>query len=175
MGARRDVVRAPDPVLSGPGPRLDPTDPRVGQLCADLVATMRVSPGCVGLAAPQVGVLQRLFVMDCTKDAQAPRAPLVMVDPEIVGTSEALNTYEEGCLSFPEQYADVTRPAEVRMRWTGLDGKTHERDFDGLWATCAQHELDHLNGKLFIDHIGPMKRQMIARRMTKMKREMARA
>ena len=81
----------------------------------------------------------------------------------------------EGCLSIPEQYAEVTRPKQVRLRWLGLDGKTHEEEFDGLWATCAQHELDHLDGRLFIDHIGPMKRQMIARRMTKMKREMARA
>jgi peptide deformylase len=82
--------------------------------------------------------------------------------------------YEEGCLSIPENYAEVTRPARVRMRWTGLDGTPQEEEFDGLWATCAQHEVDHLNGKLFIDHLGLMKRQLITRRMQKMKREKAR-
>ena len=139
----------------------------------DMVHTMEAMPG-VGLAAPQLGVLQRMFVMDCSKDPDADAEPLVLVNPEIVSTSEALNTYDEGCLSFPDIYAEVTRPAEVRMRWTGLDGKLHERDFAGLWATCAQHELDHLNGKLFIDHIGPMKRQMITRKMVKLKRELDR-
>jgi len=86
-----------------------------------------------------------------------------------------VNTYEEGCLSIPEQYAEVTRPKLVTMRWMGLDGKTHEDEFDGLWATCAQHELDHLNGKLFIDHLGAIKRQMITRKMVKYKRERTRA
>ena len=168
-------------ILLFPDPRLKKTCAPIGRITPDIealadhmLAAMYAAPG-VGLAAPQVGVLSRLFVMDCTKDPEAPRAPVVMVDPDIVSTSDTLNVYEEGCLSFPDQYADVTRPAEVRMRWTGLDGRVHERDFDGLWATCAQHELDHLNGKLFIDHIGPMKRQLIARRMTKIKRELARA
>lgn len=170
----RPILLFPDPRLRKSCAPVGRITPEVETLAADMLAAMYAAPG-VGLAAPQVGVLSRVFVMDCTKEPDAPRAPLVMVDPEIVTSSEAVNVYEEGCLSFPEQYAEVTRPAEVRMRWTGLDGKTHERDFGGLWATCAQHELDHLNGKLFIDHIGPMKRQMISRRMTKMKREMARA
>lgn len=168
-------------ILLFPDPRLKKTCAPVGRitpdietLAGDMLAAMYAAPG-VGLAAPQVGVLRRLFVMDCTKDPQAEPAPLVMVDPQIVSVSEALNVYEEGCLSFPDQYAEVTRPAEVRMRWTGLDGRVQERDFEGLWATCAQHELDHLNGRLFIDHIGPMKRQLITRRMTKMKRDLARA
>ena len=99
---------------------------------------------------------------------------VLVINPEITWTSEDLNTYEEGCLSIPEQYAEVTRPAEVRMRWLGLDGQMHEEQFDGLWATCAQHELDHLNGKLFIDYLGPLKRQMITRKMEKLKRERAR-
>lgn len=170
----RPILLFPDPRLRKPCAPVGRITPEIETLAADMLATMYAAPG-VGLAAPQVGVLSRLFVMDCNKDPDAPREPVVMVDPEIVLASEALNAYEEGCLSFPDQYAEVTRPAEVRMRWTGLDGKTHERDFDGLWATCAQHELDHLNGRLFIDHIGPMKRQMISRRMTKMKRELARA
>ncbi|WP_134727065.1 peptide deformylase [Paracoccus luteus] len=169
------------PILLFPDPRLKKTcapvgriTPEIEALASDMLAAMYAAPG-VGLAAPQVGALVRLFVMDCTKDPDAPRDPVVMVDPEIEAASEALNVYEEGCLSFPDQYAEVTRPAEVTMRWTGLDGATHRRDFAGLWATCAQHELDHLNGRLFIDHIGPMKRQLIVRRMTKIKRELARA
>ena len=169
------------PILLFPDSRLKKTCAPVGRitpdietLAADMLAAMYAASG-VGLVAPQVGVLSRVFVMDCTKDPDAPRDPIVMVDPEIVTTSEATSVYEEGCLSFPDQYAEVTRPAEVRMRWTGLDGRVQERDFEGLWATCAQHELDHLNGRLFVDHIGPMKRQLISRRMAKMKREMARA
>ena len=98
-----------------------------------------------------------------------------MVNPQITWTSEALNTYDEGCLSIPDQYANVTRPAELRMEWLGLNGKTHEQEFDGLWATCAQHELDHLDGILFIDHLSAIKRQMITRKMQKLKREKARA
>ena len=100
---------------------------------------------------------------------------MVLINPEVVWTSEEKNTYEEGCLSIPEQYADVTRPAEVKVRWQGLDGAETEEQFSGLWATCVQHEIDHLNGKLFIDYLGPMKRQMITRKMQKLKREKARA
>lgn len=170
----RSILIHPDPRLKTVCDPVGRVTPDIETLAADMLATMYDAPG-VGLAAPQVGVLARLFVMDCTKDPDAPRAPLVMIDPEIVGTSEALNVYEEGCLSIPDQYAEVTRPAEVRMRWTGLDGRVQERDFDGLWATCAQHELDHLDGRLFIDHLSPMKRQMITRKMVKLKRERARA
>lgn len=170
----RPILLFPDPRLKKACAPIGRITPEIETLAADMLAAMYAAPG-VGLAAPQVGVLLRLFVMDCTKDPDAPRAPIVMINPQLEATSEALNVYEEGCLSFPDQYAEVTRPAEVTMRWTGLDGATHSRDFQGLWATCAQHELDHLNGKLFIDHVGPMKRQLITRRMTKMKRELARA
>jgi peptide deformylase len=97
------------------------------------------------------------------------------VNPEVLWTSEDLSVYEEGCLSIPEQYAEVKRPAEVQVRWLGLDGTVQERQFVGLWATCVQHEIDHLDGKLFIDYLGPLKRQMITRKMEKLKRERARA
>lgn len=168
------------PILIHPDPRLKKTcapvgriTPEIDTLARDMLATMYDAPG-VGLAAPQVGVLSRLFVMDCEKDPEAAPKPMVLIDPEITWSSEALNTYEEGCLSIPEQYAEVTRPAEVRVRFTTLEGKTEEREFSGLWATCAQHEIDHLNGVLFIDHLGAMKRQLITRKMVKLKREMAR-
>lgn len=168
------------PILLHPDPRLkkvcDPigrVTPDIERLAADMLATMYDAPG-VGLAAPQVGVISRLFVMDCTKDPEAEPRPMVLIDPEILWRSDAQNVYEEGCLSFPEQYAEVTRPAAVRVGWTGLDGRRHEEEFEGLWATCAQHEIDHLNGVLFVDHIGPMKRQIINRKMVKLKRDRAR-
>ncbi|MBU2957017.1 peptide deformylase [Paracoccus sp. 1_MG-2023] len=168
------------PILIHPDPRLkkvaDPIariTPEVETLAADMLATMYDAPG-IGLAGPQIGVNSRIFVMDATRDPEAEPAPMVLINPEISWSSEAQNSYEEGCLSIPDQYASVTRPSEVRLTWLGLDGATHEREFDGLWATCAQHELDHLNGVLFIDHLSAMKRQMITRKMVKLKREQAR-
>ena len=168
------------PILIHPDPRLkkvcDPVSDLSDELrvlADDMLETMYDAPG-IGLAAPQVGVLSRLIVLDCVKkEGEAPR-PIVMFNPEVVARSDEKNVYEEGCLSIPEQYAEVTRPARVRMRWLGLDGAQHEEEFDHLWATCAQHEFDHLNGKLFIDYLGPIKRQMITRRMEKLKRERAR-
>lgn len=167
------------PILIHPDPRLkklcEPvTDitAEIGKLAEDMLETMYDAPG-VGLAAPQVGVMRRLIVLDCAKDPD-PRRPLVMVNPEITWASEDLSTYEEGCLSIPDQYAEVERPAEVCVRWTALDGAAQEEQFAGLWSTCVQHEIDHLNGRLFIDFLGPLKRQMITRKMEKLKRERAR-
>lgn len=144
------------------------------KLADDMLETMYDAPG-VGLAAPQIGDLRRLIVMDCVKDEGAPAQPMVMFNPEVILNSDDLNVYEEGCLSIPEQYAEVTRPKEVRVRWLDRDGNLQEQDFDGLWATCVQHEIDHLNGKLFIDYLGPMKRQMITRKSMKLKKERARS
>ncbi|THD85302.1 peptide deformylase [Aliigemmobacter aestuarii] len=166
------------PILIHPDPRLKkPCDPvteiseDVARLADDMLETMYDAPG-IGLAAPQIGVMRRVIVMDCEKDG--PRQPMVLINPEIVWASEDLSTYEEGCLSIPDQYAEVERPAEVRVRWMALDGSEQEQQFAGLWATCVQHEIDHLNGKLFIDFLGPLKRQMITRKMEKLKRERAR-
>jgi peptide deformylase len=142
-------------------------------LGGDMLATMYAAPG-IGLAAPQVGVLSRVIVMDCVKDPEVAPRPMVLLNPEVIWASEEMNTYDEGCLSIPDQYADVTRPKVVTVRWMDLDGVQQEETFDGLWATCVQHEIDHLNGKLFIDYLGPLKRQMITRRMEKWKRERAR-
>ncbi|MFC7703099.1 peptide deformylase [Plastorhodobacter daqingensis] len=169
------------PILIHPDPRLkkvcDPvpeiTD-AVRALAADMLETMYDAPG-VGLAAPQIGVMSRILVMDCVKDPEAPPRPMVLVNPEVTWASEARNIHEEGCLSIPDQYAEVERPAEVRVRWLDLDGAWQEETFDGLWATCVQHEIDHLNGRLFIDYLKPLKRQMITRKMEKLKRERARA
>ncbi len=167
------------PILIHPDPRLkklcDPVaeiTPEIAQLAEDMLETMYDAPG-VGLAAPQIGVTKRVIVLDCSKEQDA-RRPLAMVNPEVIWESEDQSRYEEGCLSIPEQYAEVARPAEVRVRWLGLDGAVQEEQFAGLWATCVQHEIDHLNGKLFIDFLGPLKRQMITRKMEKLKRERAR-
>lgn len=167
----RNILIHPDPRLKKPCEAVDAITPELLQLSKDLLETMYDAPG-IGLAAPQVGVMRRIFVMDCIKEG-TPR-PMVLVNPQVIWAGEDLSVYEEGCLSIPEQYADVSRPAEVRVRWMGLDGVTQEEQFAGIWATCAQHEIDHLNGKLFIDYLGPLKRQMITRRMEKLKRELAR-
>ncbi|MEM1234083.1 MAG: peptide deformylase [Pseudomonadota bacterium] len=170
----RPILIHPDPRLKKPAePVVEVTD-KLRALAKDMLETMYDAPG-IGLAAPQVGVGMRMIVIDCVKEEGAAPRPMVMMNPEVIGTSEAMNIYEEGCLSIPEQYADVERPAEVNVRWLGLDGETHEEHFDGLWATCVQHEIDHLDGKLFIDYLGPLKRQMITRKMQKLKREKARA
>ena len=117
----------------------------------------------------------RMLVMDCAdKDGGEAPAPTCVINPEILLKSDDMGAREEGCLSFPGMFADVERPAEVRVRYLDQNGKEHERDFDGLWATCMQHEIDHLNGTLFIDHLSALKRQRINTKMKKMKRELAR-
>lgn len=167
----RPILIHPDPRLKKACEPLAEITEEVKRLAADMLETMYDAPG-IGLAAPQVGVTKRLLVMDCIKDG--PPEPMVLVNPVRLWESEDLSSYEEGCLSIPEQYAEVRRPASVTVRWTALDGSAQERTFEGLWATCVQHEMDHLDGKLFIDYLGPLKRQMIIRKMEKLKRERAR-
>ena len=172
--ALKTILIHPDPRLKKLCDPVADVSDDLRRLADDMLATMYDAPG-IGLAAPQVGVTQRLIVLDCVKDKdQAPR-PLVMFNPEIVAASDELNTYEEGCLSIPEQFADVTRPAEVEVRWMDRDGNPRQEGFGGLWATCVQHEIDHLEGKLFIDYLTPLKRQLITRKMQKLKRERMRA
>lgn len=167
----RSILIHPDPRLKKPCEAVTEITPEVQALAADMLETMYDAPG-VGLAAPQIGVMQRVIVMDCIKDA--PPEPMVLLNPRVTWSSEDVNVYEEGCLSIPDQYAEVKRPASVTVEWLGLDGAMQERTFTGLWATCVQHEIDHLDGKLFIDYLGPLKRQMITRKMEKLKRERAR-
>ncbi len=172
--AIRPILIHPDPRLRKPAEPVSEFDADLSRLADDMLETMYDAPG-IGLAAPQVGVMRRVLVMDCVKEEGATPRPMVLINPEVTWTSESLSTYEEGCLSIPGQYADVDRPAEERVRWHDLDGAEQEEAFDGLWATCVQHEIDHLDGKLFIDYLGPLKRQMITRKMQKLKREKARA
>ncbi len=171
---KRDILIHPDPRLKKVcTPVADITDD-LRKLADDMLETMYDAPG-IGLAAPQIGILDRLIVIDCIKEEGETPRPLVMFNPEIIASSDETNVYEEGCLSIPEQYAEVTRPKVVDVTWMDRDGNAQQETFDDLWATCVQHEIDHLNGKLFIDYLKPLKRQMITRKMQKLKRERARA
>jgi peptide deformylase len=170
---KRNILIHPDPRLKKVcAPVADLTD-TLRTLADDMLETMYDAPG-IGLAAPQVGGLERRIVLECIKEEGVTPRPMAMFNPEVVATSQETNVYEEGCLSIPEQYGDVTRPAEVDVAWIDRDGNAQRETFDGLWATCVQHEIDHLDGKLFIDYLKPLKRQMITRKMQKLKREMAR-
>jgi peptide deformylase len=170
---KRHIILHPDPRLKkNCAPVADISD-ALRTLADDLLETMYDAPG-IGLAAPQVGVMSRLIVLDCVKEEGTTPRPLVMFNSEVVASSEETNVYDEGCLSLPEHYGEVTRPAEVEVAWIDGDGRSHTEVFDGLWATCVQHEIDHLNGKLFIDYLKPLRRQMITRKMQKLKRELAR-
>lgn len=171
---KRNILLHPDPRLKKVAEPVTDLSDDLRSLADDMLETMYHAPG-IGLAAPQVGILQRLVVADCVKESEEAPRPLVMFNPQIIASSDETNVYEEGCLSIPEQYADVTRPAEVEVRWIDRDGKEVSEVFGGLWATCVQHEIDHLEGKLFIDYLKPLKRQMITRKMVKLKRELARA
>lgn len=171
--ALRQIVLHPDPRLKKRcDPVADVTD-KIRALADDMLETMYHAPG-IGLAAPQVGINARLLVMDCTdRETEEPR-PLVLINPEITWTSDETRVYEEGCLSIPDQFGDVTRPDKVRVSFTDQNGKATEEEFDDLWATCVQHEIDHLNGKLFIDHLSSVRRQLITQKMKKVKKERAR-
>jgi len=170
---RRNILLHPDPRLKKVATPVDDLTDDLRLLADDMLRTMYEAPG-IGLAAPQVGILERLVVVDCVKDEGETPRPIVMFNPRVVASSDAQNTYEEGCLSLPDLFADVTRPAVVDVEWMDRNGNAQSETFDGLWATCVQHEIDHLEGKLFIDYLKPLKRQMMTRKMTKLKRELAR-
>ncbi|MEL6516499.1 MAG: peptide deformylase [Pseudomonadota bacterium] len=172
--ALKDILIHPDPRLKKVATPVEDIGDELRRLADDMLETMYNAPG-IGLAAPQVGIGKRVLVMDCVKEEGAAPRPMVLINPAVTWTSDEQNVYEEGCLSIPEQFGDVERPAEVEVTWTGLDGGRHAERFDGLWATCVQHEIDHLDGKLFIDYLKPLRRQMITRKMVKLKRERARA
>lgn len=167
-----EILIHPDPHLKKTCDPVLTVDAETRKLAQDMLETMYDAPG-VGLAAPQIGVLRRVFVMDCS-DKEAESQPMVLINPSVVWTSPETNTHNEGCLSIPEMYEDVTRPARAVVQFLDIDGAEHETEFDGLWATCAQHEIDHLNGKLFIDYLSGLKRSMITKKMLKLKKERAR-
>jgi peptide deformylase len=163
------IVWAPDPILKAKCDRVAEVDDEVRRLMDDMLETMYDAPG-VGLAAPQVGVKRRVIVVDCSRADEEPR-PMRMVNPEILGLSmeEAVN--EEGCLSLPGHYADVSRPAEAKVRYLDETGASQQIEVDGLLSTCIQHEIDHINGILFVDHISSLKRNMILKKMVRAKKD----
>jgi peptide deformylase len=163
--APREIIKLPDPRLRLVSKLVKDIDDELRGLVADMFETMYAAPG-IGLAAIQVGIPQRVVTLDLAKKEE-PRNPKVVINPEILWTSEERNTYEEGCLSIPELYEEVERPAQVKVRYTDLEGKPHEVEANGLLATCLQHEIDHLNGVLFIDHLSRLKRDRIIKKFTK--------
>lgn len=165
------LVIAPDERLKTKSSPIEKVDDSVRKLAADMLETMYHERG-IGLAAVQVGVLKRMLVADITwRDSEGPGEQWVLINPEIVSDESELSAYKEGCLSFPDQFAEVTRPKGVRVRYLDLDGKRQEKSFEGLLATCIQHEIDHLNGIVFVDHISSLKRDMILRKLKKMKKQ----
>jgi peptide deformylase len=163
--APREIIKLPDPRLRLVSKPVATITDDVRALVADMFETMYAAPG-IGLAAIQVGVPQRVVTLDLAKKDE-PKQPLVVINPELVWSSEDRSTYEEGCLSIPEFYEEVERPAQVKVRYTDLDGQAHEVEANGLLATCLQHEIDHLNGVLFIDHISKLKRDRVTKKFTK--------
>lgn len=166
--ARLEIITAPDPRLKLKARPVARVDGKVRRLMDDLLETMKGALG-IGLAAPQVGVAQRVVVCDVARDGEAPQ-PMRLANPEILWRSEELATTSEGCLSLPEHYADVIRPAEVRLRYLDYENEVRELDAGGLLATCLQHEIEHLDGILFVDHLSLVKRGMILRKLAKAKR-----
>jgi peptide deformylase len=163
--ALRDIIILPDKRLRLVSKPVAKITEDIRTLVADMFETMYKAPG-IGLAAIQVGVPQRLVTMDLSK-RETEAQPKVFINPEILWSSEETSPYEEGCLSIPDIHEDVERPARVRIRYLDLDGKPHEEEADGLFATCIQHEVDHLNGVLFIDHISKLKRDRIIKKFIK--------
>ncbi len=163
------LVILPDPLLKQVSKPVTTVTPEIRKLAADMLDTMYDAPG-IGLAAVQVGVPLRVVTVDLGKTDEE-RQPIVFLNPEIVWESDERGVYEEGCLSIPEFYEEVERPATVRVRYTDLDGKSREIEADGLMATCIQHEIDHLNGVLFIDHISKLKRDRCVKKFIKQAKE----
>jgi peptide deformylase len=165
----KPLIILPDPVLRQVSKPVERVDGAVRKLADDMLETMYDAPG-IGLAAIQVGEPLRMLVIDLAKEEEPP-APHVFINPEILESAEARSVYEEGCLSIPDYYAEVERPAAVRVKYLDRDGKAREIEAEGLMATCLQHEIDHLNGVLFIDHISKLKRDMVVRKFKKLARE----
>lgn len=172
------IFETPDPVLRQISTPVEEVTPELRTLIDDMFATMYAAPG-IGLAAIQVGVPKRLLVIDLQEPADGDeegepvKDPRVFINPEILESSGTTVPYNEGCLSVPDQYAEVMRPDRIRARWLDREGKPHEEWIDGLLAVCLQHEIDHLNGVLFIDHLSRLKRDMIMKKLVKARRETA--
>lgn len=180
------ILEVPDPRLKTISTPVTEFDEGLKKLVEDMFDTMYDAPG-IGLAAIQVGVPKRILVIDlqepaehhhdhdgpCNHEHEVVRNPRIFINPEILDPSEDHSTYTEGCLSVPDQFAEVERPARIRARWQDLDGNVHEEEMEGLMATCLQHEMDHLEGILFIDHLSRLKRQMVLKKLEKQRKTAA--
>jgi peptide deformylase len=167
----KPLIILPDPLLRQVSKPVEKVDAPLLKLADDMLATMYDAPG-IGLAAIQIGAPLRLLVIDLAREGEAP-APHVFINPEILDRSDERSTYEEGCLSIPDYYAEVERPASARVKYLDRDGRQQEIVADGLMATCLQHEIDHLNGVLFIDHISKLKRDMVVKKFRKLAKDKA--
>ena len=166
--ALREILIVPDPRLKQVSQPVAVVDDDLRALMDDMLETMYAAPG-IGLAAPQVGVARRIIVVDTAREGEDPK-PLKIANPEILWRSDELAVYSEGCLSLPEHYADVERPAAIKLRYLDYQNELREIELQGLLATCVQHEMDHLEGVLFVDHISSLKRNIILRKLAKAKR-----
>ncbi|AJP71446.1 peptide deformylase [Sphingomonas hengshuiensis] len=170
------IIEVPDPRLRTVSTPVAEVDDATRTLIGDMFDTMYDAPG-IGLAAIQVGVPKRIVVMDLQEeedeDGKPIRAPRVFINPEILDPAEDLSVYTEGCLSVPDQYADVERPARCRVTWLDEQGGAHDEIFEGLLATCIQHEMDHLEGVVFLDHLSRLKRDMILKKLAKARKAAA--
>jgi peptide deformylase len=167
----RPLIILPDPLLREISRPVERVDDELRALSRDMLETMYDAPG-IGLAAIQIGLPLRMLVIDLAKEDE-PKAPQVFVNPTIVRRTDDVSSYEEGCLSIPDYYAEVERPAGIRVSYLDLDGRQQEVEADGLLAVCLQHEIDHLDGVLFIDHISKLKRDMVVRKFRKLSRDRA--
>ncbi len=167
--AKLPIVLAPDPVLKQTCKPVEAVGDDVRQMLDDMLETMYAAPG-IGLAAVQIGILKRLVVIDISKDEK--KNPLFLINPEITFKSKITSSYEEGCLSLPGQFAEIERPAECHLNYIDYSGKEKKLKADGLLATCIQHEIDHLNGILFIDYLSKLKKDMIIKKLVKHKKEL---
>lgn len=167
----REILIAPDPRLKVKSRPVEAVDDALRALMDDMMETMHDAPG-IGLAAVQIGIAKDVIVMDLAKEGEEPE-PLYFVNPEIIWTSDELQLHEEGCLSLPEYYEDVERPDEVKVRFLDYEGEIRELHCKDMLAVCIQHEMDHLDGVLFVDHLTRLKRQMILRKLSKAKKQLA--
>ena len=164
----RKILTEPDPILRKKCEHLEKVDTETKKLMDDMLETMYAAPG-IGLAAIQVGILKRLVVIDISKGEEE-KKPIFLINPQIIHQSKKTSIYEEGCLSLPGQFAEIERPAECTLKYIDYNGKEKELKADGLLATCVQHEVDHLNGILFIDYLSKLKKDMIIKKLVKQKK-----
>ena len=169
--SQRNIVIEPDPILRKKSEKLEKVDDEVKKLLDEMLETMYAAPG-IGLAAVQVGILKRLIVIDVSKDKEK-KNPLCLINPEIILKSKNASVYEEGCLSLPGHFAEIERPAECKVKYIDYNEKKKEITAKGLLSTCIQHEVDHLNGILFIDYLSKLKKDMIVKKLIKHKKELS--